>query len=148
MTQAFATRMPRGFSWVWLAIVAVAMMPSSLARPAPLMPRRTTRSPPVERSTRRTSPRSPRPTEQVFIDPNAKKALAVFSPMTNPRGSDIKYMPFSPTSDDRSKDSRGWPREGDEYRARFHQTVSSNYFAIELTKRENLNAVLNPLAEP
>ncbi len=137
MTQAFATRMPRGFSWVWLAIAAVALTPATLqAQSSPAA--KDDKKAPVE-DAKEEDP-APAPTEQVFVDPNAKKALTVFNPLTF-QGPGMKVMG---AGDDKVKiqgmAGRSVNIEPD-YIKRYVE-----FFAAELTKRENLNAVLNPPA--
>jgi hypothetical protein len=138
MTQAFATRMPRGFSWVWLAIVAVAMMPSSLVAQVPDVDKDDKK--PAGEPAKKDEP-DPSPTEQVFVDPNAKKALAVFSPMIN-QGLGIKINPSNAAGDDRAK-IQGMGARTTNIEPDFLRRYI-DFLAIELTKRENLNAVLNP----
>lgn len=134
MTQAFATRMPKGFSWVWLAIVAVMLTPSSLLAQPPAA--KDDNKPPIEEP--KGDEPEPEPTEQIFIDPSAKKALTVFNPMT------FQGVPLriGRAPDDRSSIQNMTARS-----INLDQDFIKRYiefFAIELTKRENLNAILNP----
>jgi hypothetical protein len=134
MTQAFATRMPRGFSWVWLAIATLALWPASVAAQPP----GDDKKPPVDEA-KKDDP-EPAPTEQVFVDPGAKKALTVFNPM-NYNGRPIKV---GGSGDDGSKIQNIASRL-----MNIDPDFMKNYiefFTVELTKRENLNAVLNPPA--
>jgi hypothetical protein len=134
MTQAFATRMPRGFSWVWLAIVAVALWPASLSAQPPA----DNKKPPVDEA--KADDPDPTTNEQVFIDPGAKKALTVFNPMTY-KGPQIRV---GGAGDDRAK-----IRDMAARLINLDPEFIKNYiesFTVELTKRENLNAVLNPPA--
>jgi hypothetical protein len=134
MTQAFATRIPRGFSWVWLAIVAVALMPASLAAQSSSTTKDDKK--PIEEE--KGDEPDPTPTEQVFRDPNAKKALTVFNPLNFP-GPDLK---LAVAGDDRSKIQNMVSRASNPDPEFIKRWVE--FFAIQLTKRENLNAVLNP----
>jgi hypothetical protein len=134
MTQAFATRMPRGFSWVWLAIVVVALMPSSVRAQFPETDK-DDKKPPVEQA-KKDEP-EPAPSEQKFIDPAAKKALSVFNPLTF-QGSPMKVGATGDTSKIQGMGARLTNIDPDFIKKYIE------FFAIELTKRDNLNAVLNP----
>ena len=137
MTQAFASRIPREFSWVWLAIVAVALTPASLtAQSSPAA--KDDKKPPVDGA--KGDDPDPAPTEQVFVDPNAKKALTVFNPLTFPGPA----LRVGAAGDDRSK-MQGMAARSINIDPEFIKRYIE-FFAIELTKRENLNAVLNPPA--
>jgi hypothetical protein len=137
MTQAFATRMPRGFSWVWLTIVAVALTPASLSAQSPPAAK-DDKKPPIDEA--KGDDPDPAPTGQVFVDPNAKKALTVFNPLNFP-GTPLK---IGMAGDDRSK-IQGMVGRTTNIEPDFIKRYVE-FFAIELTRRENLNAVLNPPA--
>jgi hypothetical protein len=139
MTQAFATRMPRGYSWVWLAIVAVALIPSFLAAQSPPTAK-DDKKPPVEEEKGDEPAPPPPPTDQVFVDPNAKKALTVFNELYH-RGMDLK---LAVANDDLAK-IQGMAGRSTNIDPDFIKRYVE-YFAIQLTRKENLNAVLNPTA--
>ena len=138
MTQAFATRMLRGFSWVGLAIVSIASQPTGLWAQSP--PARNEQNPAAAKAETPENDPEPAPTQEVFVDPNAKKALTVFSPLTY-TGTTIRIVPGA-AGDDRSKLQSMASRA-----INTDPTLVKNYiefFAVELTRRDNLNAILNP----
>ena len=135
MTQAFTTRMPRGLSWVWMAIMGVALTPALLLAQTPPVANDAPKAPADD--SKGDEP-EPAPTEQIFVDPNARKALTVFNPLTF-QGTALR---IAGAGDDRSK-----------IQSMVGRTLNTDpdfvkryveFFAVELTKRENLNAILNP----
>ncbi len=148
MIQALAPRMPRGFSWVCLAIVAIAWAPSMTRAQTPDKPPGTDKpatdpAKAAEKSDKdkaKDEPIEERPTTEVFTDPNAKKTLTIFSPM-NYAGPAIKV---GNPPDDRSRVqsmATGIVNTDPEFLKRYVE-----YFATELTRRDYLNALLNPPA--
>jgi hypothetical protein len=143
MIQAFAPRMPRGFSWVWLAIVAVALAPwTTLAQTPPT---------PAEKAKPRAADDKPEakpapveetePTAEIFLDPNAKRTLAIFNPLIA-----TTQMKVATAGDDRAK-IQNMAARAINLDADFLKKYIE-YFAVELTKRDNLNALLNPPPPP
>ena len=138
MIQANATTMPRWFSGVCLAIVAVFVSTSgsisAQTTPAPAADKK----PPV--SEPKTDVPDASTSADVFVDPNAKKALTIFNPL-NFVGAAMKV---GGAGDDRARvqsmASRATNVDPD-FLKRFIE-----FFAVELTRRDNLNAVLNPPA--
>ena len=140
MIQAFATRMPRGSSWIWPAIVAVAMSPSTVPAQTPPVPGGDKTAPADDAKPAAKADDDPQPTAEVFMVPNAREALTVFNPLIFP-GPPIRVN-IAGTGDDRSKIQSMTARTLNidaDFLKRYVE-----YFAIELTKRDNLNAVLNP----
>ncbi len=74
-----------------------------------------------------------------FLDPNAKKALAIFNPLILPPGGTIR---IGNPPDDRSK-IQNMAARGENTDPIFLKRFVE-YFAVELSKRDNLNAILNP----
>ncbi len=135
MIQAYATRMPSRFSWVWLSIVAVALTPASLmAQVAP--PPKGEKNPPAGDPKPEEAPADQG--EEVFVDPNAKKALTVFNPLTFV-GPPIKV---GASGDDRAK-VQSMAGRAINLDADFLKRYIE-WFTVELTRRDNLNAILNP----
>lgn len=135
MIQAYATRMPSRFSWVWLSIVAVSLTPASLSAQVAPPPKDGT-NPPA--GTLKPDDAPPAQGEEVFVDPNAKKALTVFNPLTFV-GPPIKV---GTSGDDRSKVQSMAGRATNldpDFLKRYIE-----WFTVELTRRDNLNAILNP----
>jgi hypothetical protein len=121
-----------------MAIMAVAVVPASLAAQTPPTPKDAPK-PAADDAASGDDP-EPAPTEQRFVDPNAKKALTVFNPL-NFQGVPLR---IAGSDDDRAKIQRMVGRTENtapDFVKRFVE-----FFAVELTKRENLNAVLNPPA--
>ncbi len=138
MIQAFAPRMPRGCSWVWLALALVALDPRTVAAQAPKadeMPKAEEPQPEAQAPAE--------PDAEVFVDPNAKKALSIFNPLNFPPGQTIR---IGNPPDDRSRVQNMAARGENTDPAFLKRFVE--YFAVELTKRDNLNAILNPGANP
>ncbi len=147
MSQAFAPRMPGGFSWIMLAILAVA---SAGARPAS---GQATAPDPGKAAPKPADPK-PRGDDakpdadddgddkgnkgEVFLDPNAKKYLTKFDPIPFV-GPQIKV---GNPPDDRSKMQN--IAAGNENIDLGFIKRYIEFFASELTKRENLNALLSP----
>ncbi len=92
-------------------------------------------------------PADPEPENQgskgeVFLDPNAKRTLAIFSPLTYV-GPAIK---IGNPPDDRSKIQNMAAKTENEDPALLKRYV--DFFAAELSSRNNLNALLNPGPNP
>jgi hypothetical protein len=127
---------------VWLAIVAIALAPSpSRAQTTPVAP--------GDDKAKAADPKKPAekeekdddtPTTEIFTDPNAKKALSVISPLIY-SGVPILVKPNNPP-DDRNKVQSMAGRAiniDPDFLKRYVE-----FFAVELTKRDYLNALLNP----
>ena len=135
MTHAFATEKPRGFSWIGFGILAVALTPASLGAQTP--PNSKTDGKPATEGAK-TDDAEPVLTEEVFVDPNAKKALTVFNPL-NFVGLGLR---IGGQGDDRSTLQNMTARQinlDPEFIKRYIE-----FFTVELTRRENLNGILNP----
>jgi hypothetical protein len=142
MIQALAPRKPRGFSWVWLAIVVIAWAPGTAFA-------QTTSGPPgddkakVEEKKADEKPKDEaaddEPTTQIFTDPNARKALTIFGPL-NYAGIPISVKTNPP--DDRNEAQKMASRIINTDPVFLGRYVE--YFAVELTRRDYLNALLNP----
>jgi hypothetical protein len=135
MIQALAPRMPRGFSWVWLAVVAIAWAPLTTLAQSPTAPPGDDQAKVEDKkAAEKDVPAEDEPTTQIFTDPNAKKALSVFAPL-NFAGPAMK-------ADDRSKAqsiAAGTTNLDPGFLVRYVE-----FFAVELTRRDYLNALLNP----
>ena len=139
MIQAFAPKMPRGCSWVWLAIAVVAFTPQLTIAQAPA-PKGEVKPPPEEAKPEVADDGADAgPTTEIFIDPNAKKALSIFNPLNFPPGQAIK---IGNPPDDRSK-VQNMAARGENTDPNFLKRFVE-FFAVELSKRDNLNAILNP----
>ena len=145
MFQAFATRMPRGSLWVWLAIVAVALTPVGVLAQSPPTAGGGKKPPADEaKPAAKDEQDDAAPPVDVFIDPNAKKAITVFNPLIYSGPSINVNVRVGAAGDDRGKVQSMAARSlnlDPDFLKRYVE-----YFAIELTKRDNLNAVLNPPA--
>ncbi len=148
MAQAFAPRMPRGCSWLMLTIVSIsfAVRPSSGQAPPPADAKAAGKAAPVPP---RADPKPAAPPEEaaesdpeaeVFVDPKAKALLAKFNLLTYV-GPTIKV---SGGSDDRGKVLN--MVAGNENLNKDFLKNYVNFFAIELTKRDYINAIVNPPA--
>jgi hypothetical protein len=141
MIHALAPRMPRGFSWVWSAIVAVAWAPSLVvAQTAPPATGEAKPRPDDQKPAPKEEPADEAPDVEVFVDPNAKKALTTFNPLLY-SGPQIKV---ANAGDDRARVQNMAARAVNTDPDFIKRYVE--FFAVELTKRDNLNAVLNPPA--
>jgi hypothetical protein len=141
MIQALAPRMPRGFSWVWLAIVAIAWAPlTSLAQSPTAPPGDDKAQVEDKKAAEKDVPADDEPATQIFTDPNAKKALSVFAPL-NFAGPALKV---GNAPDDRLKVQSMAARTINTDPAFLGRYVE--FFAVELTRRDYLNALLNPPA--
>ena len=83
---------------------------------------------------------APAPVEQKFVDPNARKSLTVFNPLTF-QGGGIRVGGMN---DDRARVGSMVGKTinlDPDFLKRY-----AEFFAVELTRRENLNAVLSPPA--
>jgi hypothetical protein len=135
--------MPRGFSWVWLAIVAIAWAPSTIQAQA------TTGAPAGEKPkvddqkpAGKDDPADDLPTAEVFTDPNAKTTLSIFSPI-NYSGPPISVK-LNGQSDDRNK-VQNMASKIENTNPDFLKNYV-NFFTAELTRRDYLNALLHPPA--
>ena len=145
MIQALAPRMPRGISWVWLAIVAVTLWPGASLAQTPPAPKADEKRPAEndDKPVPKPEPAEEEPAAEVFMDPNAKRTLAIFSPM-NYNGPQIN---LANAGGDRTRVLNmvsGAENIAPDFLKRYIE-----FFAIELTKRDNINALLNlppPLA--
>jgi hypothetical protein len=146
MIQSLAPRMPRGFSWAWIAIVAIAWTPSSLPAQTPPAPSGDAKPRPEDdkpvpkddKPATKDEPDDEAPVAEVFLDPNAKRTLAIFSPLVY-KGPAIKV---GNPPDDRSKVQRMASKEVNldvDFLKRYVE-----FFAVELSRRDYLNALLNP----
>jgi hypothetical protein len=151
MIQVLAPRMSRGWSWVWLPLAMAALMTSTSpaqtggARPNPAAdkakadekaaPKQAAEAPAAAVAA---DEKPPTPPIEIYPDPLSKKAIEVFSPLTyvGPPlklvGADnvlsqVQNMASGATAPDANK---------------LKNYVE--YFAAELSKRENLNAFINP----
>ena len=129
MIQAFAPRLPRGCSWVMLVISGL-VLPTSALRAQDASP-----AEPVAKPVPLVKPGDPGFSKvEKFIDPKAKETLAIFKPMTANRsmrtkgaGNDLSRM--------QSMAARAENEDSSFIRAYI------DYFASELTKRDNINAL-------
>lgn len=148
MIQAFAPRMPRGGSWVWPAIVGIAFAcPSSEAQApkaaAPVPPPKPAAPVPPPKPADAGAEPADKPDDaatnsEIYIDPNAKKTLAIFSPLVA-SGPPIR---IGNPPDDRTRVQNMAARIENIDRAFLRRYI--DHFAVELSRRDNLNAILNP----
>jgi hypothetical protein len=127
---------------VWLALALIAFAPRTIVAQAP--PASKAEKPPAEEAKPEVNDvgDDAKPSSEVFVDPNAKKALSIFSPLNlSPGGQAIK---IGNPPDDRSKVQSMASRETNTDPTFLKRFV--DYFAVELSKRDNLNAILNPSA--
>jgi hypothetical protein len=136
--------MPRGFSWLWLAIfVIVLSSPESQAQST---------TPPADGGKsavdEKKSPEKPTksdsaddvPTTEVFTDPNAKRTLGIFAPI-NFAGVPPSIKINNPPDDRNTMQSMAsrLTNTDPQFIKRYVE-----FFATELTRRDYLNALLNP----
>ena len=155
MSQAFAPRSPRGFSWVLLAICGLlaegtafgqgdatkkaATPPSTGAKPAD----------PADAKDADDSDDDQAKVER-FVDPNAKSALAIIKPIPYTgrpiRVPGVSTDPNRPPSgpSDLTRVQNMVARLENEDPAFIKSYIE--YFAAELTKRDNINAIMAPPA--
>ena len=143
MILAFAPRLPRGCSWIIPAALAASLGsfpgPSLAQGPDPKVA-----PPPAAK----VAPAKPAEADavgskgEVFVDPKAKAALAVFAPVSY-FGQAIKV---GNPPDDRSRMQNIVGRQENEDPAFMKRYV--DFFASELSSKANLNALLNPGANP
>jgi len=144
MILAFAPRLPRGCSWIIPAALALALEAGPVAAQAPpAEPRKAaTKGVEAEAKPAADEPEVVGPKGEVFIDPNAKKTLAIFAPL-NYVGPKVKV---GNPPDDRSRVQNMAARNENEEPVFLKRYV--DFFAAELCDRSNLNAVLNPGPNP
>jgi len=146
MLPAFAPRMPRGASWGWSAIAAVALMgpvPLAFAQ-VPAQPKADTSKaaakpeaakPEVEKSE---PPSDEGPAAEVFLDPNAKKALAKIEPLTV-SGPAMKIGSGDKDASTIQNMAVGSIAIDPNFLRRY-----VDFCAVELSKRDNINAIISP----
>ena len=139
MVQAFAPRLPRGCSWMMLPIVSIAFAGQPLfgQNPPPADPKAAAKGA-EEKPT--TDPADVDPEAEVFIDPNAKKLMAKFDVLTY-TGPPIRV---GANPDDRSK-VLNMVAKNENLNTKFLKDYV-DFFATELTKRDYINAIINPPA--
>ena len=147
MVQAFAPRLPRGCSWVMPTIFGLALQGIAFGQTPPS-------DPPAKGATQPAPATKPAgepakaaaddgddaPKEERFIDPNAKKALAIIKPLTYV-GAPIR-IGGAPNDLTRLQNMAG--RVENEDPTFIKRYVE--YFAAELSKRDNINAIFAPPA--
>jgi len=147
MILAFAPRLPWGCSWIIPAALTLALVarpavgqapPPDAAKPAPARGD----AKPNEAGPAVDEPEAIGTKGEVFIDPMAKKTLAIFAPL-NYVGPPIKV---GNPPDDRGRVQNMAARNENEDPAFLKRYV--DYFAAELSSRSNLNGLLNPGPNP
>jgi hypothetical protein len=137
MFQALAPRMPRGFSWVRPAIaviaVAVAVSDTRSVAQAPAGPK--AEEPKAKKAE---APESATSSAEIFLDPNAKKALSKIEPLT------FVGQPIKLGSADRDIASIQSMATGQTAVDAAFLKRYVEFFAVELSKRDNVNAMINP----
>ncbi|WP_435016280.1 hypothetical protein TA3x_003844 [Tundrisphaera sp. TA3] len=145
MIQVLAPKMPRGWSLVWLWLALATAMTSSVpaqdGRPVPnpdAAKAAADAKPPDEAPPAANGDKPARPPQEIFQDPRSKQALAIFNPLPYPSPS-LRVM--------------GNPNDRDTIRNMAAGSIAPNpdlikryveYFAAELSKKDNLNAFINP----
>ena len=123
MIQAFAPRLPRGCSWVLLVIFGLFLPPLRGQDVAPTEP------------ATKVKPGDPGFSKvEKFVDPKAKETLAIFKPLTASRTMRTRGTP-NDLIRMQTIATRGENEDPSFIRAYI------DYFASELTKRDNINAL-------
>ena len=140
MIQAFAPRLPRGCSWVMLVIagMAVSAATSSGQQPAPAAPKADPAAKPAPTAAAAVAPDEAGVGTKVekFTDPNAKRTLAIFDPIVY-RGAPIRV---AGERNDLTRLQNMASRVENEDPAFIKRYIE--YFAAELSKRDNINALM------
>ncbi len=147
MILAFAPRIPRGCSWVFLTIVAVmagsprlaqAQKPGdeAAAKAAGAAAKKADEAKPD--ATASQPPDDDRSAPEIFTDPNAKKARDIFNPLFVPSGA-VRPSELQSMVQTMQSMAVGSVNLDQAFIKRYIE-----YHAVELSKKENLNAILNP----
>lgn len=140
MIQAFAPRLPRGCSWVMLVISGVVFTGPIASGQQPAKP--ATQPPPADQPADPAPQPAPADLDKVdgkferFVDPNAKRTLSIFDPVIY-RGPAIRTMG---APNDLTKVQNMASRVENEDPAFIKRYIE--YFAAELSKRDNINALM------
>jgi hypothetical protein len=146
MSQAFAPKMPRGLSWVWpaIAVIAVAVWNGRSEGQAPAAkkadaPKADAAKAEAEKAQKPVEPAEEAPpTAEIFLDPNAKKALSKMEPLTFV-GQPIKFGAGAADVSTIQNMASGATAIDANFLKRYVE-----FFAVELSKRDNINAMINP----
>jgi hypothetical protein len=147
MSQAFAPRMPRGLSWVWpaIAVIAVAVWDGRSEGQTPAATKadatKTAAKAEAEQAKKPDEPAEEAPpTAEIFLDPNAKQALSKMEPLTYV-GQPIRSGAGSADISTIQSMASGATAVDANFLRRYVE-----FFAVELSKRDNINAMINPPA--
>jgi hypothetical protein len=141
MFHAFAPRMPRGFSWVWsaIAVIAVAVSDTHSVAQAPAVPKSDeAKAKKKAEVPEPVIPDSATSSTEIFLDPNAKKALTKVEPL-NFVGTAIKFGPADRDISSIQAMATGAMAVDTAFLRRYVE-----FFAVELSKRDNINAMISP----
>jgi hypothetical protein len=136
--------MPRGLSWVWsaIAVIAVAVSDTDTAAQAPAA------SKPGEAKAKKKAeaaepviPDSATSSTEIFLDPNAKRVLTKMEPL-NFVGAPIKFGPADRDISTIQAMATGSMGIDAAFVKRYVE-----FFAVELSKRDNINAMIDPPAK-
>lgn len=133
MIQVLAPRLPRGWSWVWLPLAMAALMTSNVRAQDNAQPKANAEEPPAEAADAQEPPAF-----EVYPDELSKKAIQVFNPLTF-AGPPLKLVGNPNDRSTVANMASGSVAPDARLLRRYVE-----YYASELSKRDNLNAFINP----